>query len=332
MTTAPAVSVVLPVRDGGHCLATAAASILDQTRPDLELLVVDDGSRDGAVAALPPEPRLRRLAARGRGIVAALNTGLAAAQAPVIARMDADDVARPDRLARQLALLQAEPDVDIVGAEVRIVTDHGSPGAGYRRYEAWINDLRTPSAIAAAMFVESPIPHPTAVMRRTALERLGGYREAPWAEDYDLWLRAHLAGCRMAKPAGVLLDWHDGPHRLSRRDPRCSDAAFTAARAHYLIRGPAARRPLVIWGAGTYGGRLCDALVREGGDVRAFIDIDPRRIGGHKRNRPVQGPGDPLPPRALVLAAVRSAGARERIAAHLTGRGLREGTDFIAAG
>lgn len=332
MTPTPAVSVVLPVRDGGARLADAVASILAQTLTDLELLVVDDGSRDGAVAALPDEPRLRRLPVRGSGLVAALNTGLAAASAPFIARMDADDVARPPRLERQLELLADRPEIAIAGAEVAIVTDDGPPARGYRRYQDWLNGLHEPAAIAAAMFVESPIPHPTAVIRRTILTRLGGYREAPWAEDYDLWLRAHLAGCRMAKPAGVLLDWHDGRQRLSRRDPRCSDAAFTAARAHYLMQGPAAGRPIVIWGAGTYGGRLCDALEREGADIRAFIDIDPRRIGGQKRGHPVQAPDAPLPPGALVLAAVRSPGARERIADHLAGRGLQEGTNFVAAG
>lgn len=332
MTATPAVSVVLPVRNGGSLLPVAVASILEQSHGDLELLVVDDHSADDAVEALPADPRLRCLRCRGRGIVAALNTGLAAARAPLIARMDADDVARPRRLEAQLTLLADQPEVDVAGAEVAVVTAAGPPRAGYRRYEAWINGLRSPTAVAAAMFVESPIPHPTAVIRRPLLERLGGYRAMPWAEDYDLWLRAHLAGCRMAKPEGVLLEWRDGPRRLSRRDPRCGDAAFTAARAHFLMQGPARGRPLIIWGAGTYGGRLRDALDREGGDVRAFIDIDPRRVGGRKRGRPVQDPDERLPRGSLVLTAVRSPGARERIAAHLAARGLREGADFLAAG
>ena len=92
------------MRDGGVYLADAVASILGQSFADLELLVIDDGSRDGAVAALAPlavrDPRLRLLENPGAGLVAALNYGLAQARAALVARMDADDVARPERLAR----------------------------------------------------------------------------------------------------------------------------------------------------------------------------------------------------------------------------------------
>ena len=98
---------------------------------DLELLLINDGSRDGAVAALAPlaarDPRLRLLENPGAGLVAALNYGLAQACAALVARMDADDVARPERLARQVAFLDASPEVALVGAQVAYIDASGAP-------------------------------------------------------------------------------------------------------------------------------------------------------------------------------------------------------------
>lgn len=82
-------------------------------------------------------------------------------------------------------------------------------GNGYRAYQDWVDALSTPARIRREIFIESPLPHPTAVMRRGVFERLGGYRHVPWAEDYDLWLRAYTAGVSMGKPLGILLHWRD---------------------------------------------------------------------------------------------------------------------------
>ncbi len=327
----PLVSVVLPTCRGGPLLAAACRSILGQSLEDLELLVVADGAPD--LAGLPRDRRLRVLPSRGRGIVAALNTGLAAARGPYLARMDDDDLALPHRLERQVALLEARPELGIVGGQVEIFREDGPVGPGFRRYQRWVNGLCEPEAIAREAFVESPLPHPTAVFRREVLARLGGYRAVPWAEDYDLWLRAREAGVAMAKPQGVLLRWRDGPHRLSRRDPRCADGAFLRARAHFLARSPLARRPFLLWGAGQYAGRLFDALAAAGAAPEAFVDVDPRKVGGTKRGRPVlpveavEGPG-----RWSALGAVRREDARAHLRAELGARGWVEGRDFLLAG
>ncbi len=328
---APLVSVALPTCRGGPWLRAACRSILEQTLADLELLVVADGSPD--LEGLPRDPRLRLLRSRGRGIVAALRTAAAAARGPYLARMDDDDWSHPERLERQVALLETRPELGVVGAEVAIFREDGPVGPGYRRYQRWVNGLREPEAIAREAFVESPIPHPTAVLRLAVLRRLGGYRAVPWAEDYDLWLRAREAGVPMAKPEGVLLRWRDGPGRLSRRDPRCSEAAFLRARAHFLARSPLARRPFLLWGAGRYAGRLHDALVAAGVRVAAFVDVDPRKVGGTKRGRPVL-PVEAVeePGRWSALGAVRREDARAHMRAELAARGWVEGRDFLLAG
>lgn len=328
----PLVSVVLPVRNGGALLAAAVASILGQTLRALELLVVDDGSTDGAVAALPADPRLRVLANPGRGLVSALNHGMQAARGAFLARMDADDESLPTRLERQLALLDAEPAVGICAAQVEIVTADGPPAAGNRAYQDWLNALTRPADIRRELFVESPLPHPSVVLRRAAWERLGAYRDGPWPEDYELWLRAAAAGIGMAKPDGILLRWRDHPGRLTRTDPRCTRRRLLELKADALARDVLRGRPVLLWGATDTGAVLHDRLLAHGVAVRAFVDLDPRKIGGRKRGRPV------LPVAAarahadaFILATVSQRSVKPAIRADLAALGRVEGEDWLFA-
>jgi glycosyltransferase involved in cell wall biosynthesis len=332
----PLVSVVLPVRDGGAWLVEAVDSVLGQSLSDLELLVVDDHSRDGAPQRLPRRhPRLRVLCNRGRGVSSAFNTGFAASKGEFVARMDADDISLPERLERQVQFLEAHPDIDICGACVEIFVEDGArggrPEGGNRRYQQWLNSCRSPEAIHRERFIESPIPNPTAMFRRAALTRLQGYADPDWPEDYDLFLRADALGMHMAKPDGVLLRWREHGGRLTRRDPRYAAARFQAAKAHFLARGGlAGAEPVVIWGAGP-GGRLMHDLLRaEGVAIRGFLDVHPRRVGGEKRGLPVW----PLEQanragEALILVAVGAAGARVEIRRFLQQWGRVEGHDFL---
>lgn len=326
----PHISVVMPVRDGGTFLVPAIASILNQTHADLELILVDDGSTDGAVEALDiNDARLRIIPCRGSGVADAFNTGWAQAGGDYIARMDADDVALPERLVLQLALLASRPEVDIAGGCVEIFAT-GGIDEGNRLYQEWLNALREPADIHREIYIESPLPNPTALFRRTALERLGGYRNTSWAEDYDLYLRADRQGMQMAKPEPVLLRWRDHDRRLTRTDVRNFREAFQQAKAHHLVRGGLATGGLLIWGAGPGGRLMHDLLTEAGAGVSGFVDVHPRRIGGTKRGLPVW----PLERAAnwqegLVLVAVGARGARAEIRAFMCAHDRHEGRDFL---
>src|SRR5437879_2375502 len=126
----PRVSVVLPVRDGARFLRDALESVLAQTLGDFELLVVDDGSQDETpeILAEVRDERLLVLRQERLGLVAALNRGIGAAHAPYLARMDADDVSLPERLERQLAYLDARPQVALVAPGVEAIDEQGRPG------------------------------------------------------------------------------------------------------------------------------------------------------------------------------------------------------------
>ncbi|MEM7145009.1 MAG: glycosyl transferase, partial [Verrucomicrobiota bacterium] len=218
--------------------------------------------------------------------------------------------------------------VGVGGGGVKIT---GEPGEGFREYERWINSLREPDAIAAARFIESPMVHPSVVMRREVVEAVGGYRDVGWAEDYDLWLRMLERGCRFAKVGEVLLEWRDGAERLTRSDERYSQENFLRAKAHFLGRMEAVRgRGVAIAGAGPIGKRLGGYLRDEGARVELFYDVHPRRIGERIGGVPVRdseelaGPGG-----AILLGAVGIRGERETVRSVAVGAGYVEGVDFF---
>jgi glycosyltransferase involved in cell wall biosynthesis len=321
----------MPVRDGGGFLAAAVDSILSQSLRQIELIVVDDHSRDLALESLATEdPRLRVIANEGQGVSSAFNTGMSQARGAYMARMDADDIALPRRLEHQIDYFRSHSEVAICGACVEIFSDRKIEG-GNRRYQAWLNDCRSPQAIQRELFIESPIPNPTTVFRREALHRLNGYQDPSWPEDYDLFLRADAMGMQMGKPDDILLRWRDHPSRLTRSDERYALERFQAAKAHYLAAGRLRDAgKIIIWGAGPSGRLMCDLLLGEGVDICGFLEVHPRRIGGLKRGLPVWSFDDPNAlEKAFVVVAVGAAGAREEIRCFLSDRGRREGRDYL---
>lgn len=184
----PPVSVVMPVRDARPYLDESIRSILGQTFEDFELVIRDDGSTDGsrdvlrAWAARDRRVRLHE-SDRSLGPAGSSNWVVRQSHAPIVARMDADDVSHPERLCRQLRILRASPDVDVVGA-----LSEGIDHAGRRIRARDLNMLARTSAHA-------PFEHGSMTFRRSAFDRVGGYREAcDFWEDLDFLLRVAAHG------------------------------------------------------------------------------------------------------------------------------------------
>ena len=161
MTSAiPRVSVILPVRDAEKTLAMAIESILGQSERNLELLVVNDGSRDSSHRILAEfaqfDRRIRVLSTVNHGIVEALNLGLSEARAPYLARMDEDDVSLPERLSLQCDFLDSHPKVGLVSCRVEYWSGDEERRKGYETYVEWINELVEDTGIRLRRFVESP--------------------------------------------------------------------------------------------------------------------------------------------------------------------------------
>lgn len=334
------ISVIMPVHNAGIYLLEAVTSILNQQNVNFELILVDDHSVDKAIKDLPAEltqdHRVKLIPSAGHGVVAAMKTGYKQSQGMYIARMDADDIALPERLSKQLNYLQQSPEIGIAGGQVKIVSD-SAVAEGFLLYEKWLNLLCLPEDIERELYIESPIPNPTAFFRRECYEVLNGYHDPEWAEDYDMWLRAHAAGIKMGKPEGVILHWREHEKRLTHRDNRYDNKLFMQAKAYYLARSNCylKQRKAIIWGTGPTGVYFHDILTNQNVEVLAFIEVNPRRVGGIKRGLPVIHFTEIIEytrnNKALIIGAVGARGAREKIRQALLDMGKEEGTDFLFA-
>jgi glycosyltransferase involved in cell wall biosynthesis len=223
----PRASVLLPVRDEEPFLAECLESPSAQTLADFEVIAVDDGSTDATPAILEAharaDSRFHVLRQEPAGMVAASERARAEARAPLVARMDADDVALPERLELQVAAIEEE-GLAAVGGRVEYFPQ---PTEGMRAYADWLNALVTVDAAVRDLWVECPLPGPGL----TARAELVSYRDRGWPEDYDLVLRIWEAGGTFRKVDALVHRWRDHPERLTRTKSAYSLDAFRAARS-----------------------------------------------------------------------------------------------------
>lgn len=323
------VSVLLPYRDAEETIGLALESVLAEDVVS-EVVAIDDGSRDQGFSRVNSmqDARIVHVRTECVGVAGALREGLRHARAEIVARMDADDLSRPGRIAASADVLARDASIAVVASRVELI---GEVTDGMRAYVDWQNAIVTEGEHARAMFVESPVCHPATTIRRSALEAVGGFRDVAWAEDWDLWLRLDAAGFGFVKIPEPMLAWRQHARNATRSDPRCSIERLREARATYLApRLASMQRPVAMWGAGPTGKRLARELERHGVRTSRFIDIDPRKIGRSRRGVPVVDRRE-LDHEHTIVVAVGARGARDLVRAELLERGFVEGTDFIAA-
>jgi glycosyltransferase involved in cell wall biosynthesis len=337
----PALSVLMPCYNATDTIVEVLENLAEQTFVDYEIVAVEDGSQDNTGEILDAwakqDQRLRVIRQSHQGIVQALNRGLRECQGGLIARMDADDVCLPERFEQQVTWMQDHPETTVAGSLVESYSQEGV-SEGFAIYLEWLNSLVRNADIRREIFVESPLAHPSVIMRRSELEALGGYQEHGWPEDYDLWLRYYQAGAIFNKVPEVLLRWREHPGQLSRKDKRYSLENFLRLKACYLsatiLKG---KDGVIIWGAGMTGRRVSKHLVRRGIMLQAFLDTDSKKIGKFQRGIPIIA-SELLPelwkrfdsPTLLVAVGART--ARPLIRAKLLAYQLEEEKDwwFIA--
>jgi len=241
MKAAPAISVVLPVFNAEAYVREAVESILGESFTDFELIIINDGSTDGSGAILRElaarDPRIDLTERPNAGLVSALNDGIERAQASLIARMDADDVAMPERLALQYARMVASPRLAVLGSFIRLVD---ATGKVIRIADYPVTEADT------AHFLEfgCPLAHPTVMMRRDAVLAAGGYRRAfAHCEDYDLWFRISEGGFGIGNLPLPLLNYRIHGENVSSIHREAQELGSILARLCHRARKVGLRDP-----------------------------------------------------------------------------------------
>ncbi len=331
----PLVSVLIPVFDAERTLPASLRSIQRQTEPRFECVVVDDGSRDASLGIAQRfadrDERFRALALPHRGVAAASNAGLEHCRGRIVARMDADDLMHRERLARQIAALDAAPDLDAVGTHVRLFP-RGDLGEGMRAYEGWLSTVDSPERVRDEMFVESPVANPTLAIRGEVF-RSFRYRDEGWPEDYDLLLRLLTSGRQIGVVAKRLHSWRQRPDSLSRTSPAYSVERFTACKAAFLAKSFLSESDhYILWGYGETAKSLFRALRAHGKRPSRIVELHPGRVGETIHGAAVIRPEElGRPPCDPVVVSVAGAGPRAEIRADLARMGFRQQVDYICA-
>lgn len=330
----PDISVILPFHNAAATLDAAIASIAAQTCTDWELLLIDNASSDASTEIArrwaDRDERIRVIHEPSIGIAHALNTGLRHAQGRYIARMDADDISHPERLAKQVAYMDTHPEIGVLGTRTSFATTV-QKSSGMRWFVQWQNAILSPHDHYVKRFVDAPLAHPTVMFRHKMVEQHGNYSTGPMPEDHELWLRWMDAGVRFAKLPEELLTWNDHAKRLSRTHPNYSTEAFFSTKVKWLatwLNRKLSGRPVIIAGTSSLCQQRARLLEAEGIAITAFTDVKPREVKSYAFT-----PHNALPPtgEAFIVSFISQRGTGDRIAEFLVSRGLVEGEDFVLA-
>lgn len=329
----PNISVVLPFYNAEGTLQASIQSIVDQTYQTWELILVDNNSSDGSRRIgerfVSKDKRILLVEEEQQGVVHAMNKGLQVSKGKYIARMDADDIAYPEKLQKQFEYLEANEDVDVVSCKVEFQTRIEN-AKGFRLFVEWSNSMITSDDINRGMFVELPIVNPSILFRKKLIEDLGMYKDGDFPEDYEMFLRWHKAGVKMIKLPEVLFQWNDSADRLTRTDERYRTNSFFKIKTTYFYEWLKANNPyfpkVVVWGGGKKARQRFRILSKLGVEVEYYIDLK----DGHRNGIKCIAYKDlPDPGNIFILSYVASRDSRFQIKSYLNSRAYKEMIDYV---
>jgi len=286
-----AVSVVTPTYNRARFLPDSVSSVLAQTFDDLELIIVDDGSDDDTDDVLEPylaDSRVRYFYQENQGQSQARNLALEYATGDFIAFLDSDDVWAPDKLEKQLAVLQSNQDVDIVHGDEAVIDEKGQVVSlqNMKRYSGWITRY---------LLADNSVSITTALVRRRCFDEMGGFDTSVGvADDYELWLR-FSARYRYWYEPGIVASYRVMADQIS-SDKRRRFAANERIISDFIgvhgeVLSPRDRR----WGLARFYCRKARYLARTGERTEAVLAV----IGAFNN-----APMDPVVWKALYRVVV----------------------------
>lgn len=328
------VDVLLPFHAAAPGLNAAVRSIVGQTHGQWRLILIDNNAHHSAKqvaqAWAQEDARIIVIQEKEQGIAHALNAGLKAVTAPLVARMDADDLCHPERLAEQVLMLMEDTTLGAVGCLTHLTSDVANH-AGLQHFVDWQNSIITPEEHALNRFVESPVAHPTMMFRAELMDLHGPYCTTPAPEDYELWLRWMAHGVRMAKVPRPLLTWHDHPDRLTRLHPHYNEERMFEVKGHYLGRwiqdNLPASRPVTVCGSSRWSDLRAQKLHEAGVRIDYCTDV----IGPRNSRFAFVTPDVAIQSGHFLINLIAQHGVRERMRQHFVAQGMAEGQDFLMA-
>lgn len=325
------VTVVLPFYNAASTLSDAIDSIINQSYPTIELILINNNSTDGSQNIAQKYrsgfKNIRLLNEYTQGVAHAANRGMNAAKGDFIARMDADDISNPNRIKTQLKFL-TESNADICASRVEVNKTH----SGFHHFINWSNSILTSDTIYNNRFVEFPMVNPTILMSRECWESVGPYKDGEFPEDYEWFLRALHSDKKCIKVDQQLLFWRDSKSRLTRSSKNFSQDAFFRIKTVYVTRELKARgiRRVWIWGAGKVARKQSNLLKENNIEIEGYIDIKEAKT--QSEYTCVHFQSVDIEKHPFILSYVTNRNKRDEIKAFLESKGHLENNNFILMG
>jgi glycosyltransferase involved in cell wall biosynthesis len=278
------ISILIPAKDAGPYLNTCIDSILNQSYPNWELIVINDSSSDNTWSILNHyqnhNEQIKVYENNGSGIIAALQTAYLHSNGSFIHRMDADDVMPVNKL--ELLMNSWEKGCLSTGM-VQYFSDEWLVGLGFQNYEKWINNLMISENLWEDVYMECPIPSPAWLIERSDFERIGGFESSLLPEDYDFCFRAYANKIKINTVKEVIHLWRDSQNRTSRKVPIYFPIAYYPLKVYYFLKiDRDFSKKMVLWGAGKKGKKVAALLKQNSADFiwctdsikKIGVDID----------------------------------------------------------
>lgn len=259
------VSILMPAKNVESFIFNCIESILKQSYLHWELIIVDDHSEDATHQIIEEfskkDIRIKILKNKGNGIIDALKLAYENAKGDYITRMDADDIMSKYKIEYLVTILESDKEINVSTGFVEYFTENGL-GEGYKKYADWLNGLVINQNHFSEIYKECVVPSPCWMMRRVDFERIGGFENNIYPEDYDLCFRMYAHNMKVKGIQKVLHYWRDYSNRTSRTSENYANNSFLELKMHYFLKlDYDLNKELILLGAGKKGKKIAQILI-----------------------------------------------------------------------
>ena len=269
------VSIIIPYKNAAFFIAECIDSVINQSHEMWELILVNDNSSDESKSIVKQyckvDQRIKSYNSNGIGIINALRKGYNHSKGNYITRMDADDIMHIDKikLLRKALIKSGENHVSI--GLVNYFSSNKILGDGYIKYAKWLNYLTENKLNFSEIFKECTVPSPCWMIHRNDFNKIGGFENDKYPEDYDLALRMYINGIKISNVNVVIHQWRDHNLRTSRTDSKYDFKNFIPLKIEYLLKQKN-NNSIVLWGTGKKGKLIAKELMKKEHDFIWITD------------------------------------------------------------